>query len=134
MLLVLGPLVSYGFFNNPNKASDLIEILLKILDGRSDRPAIGMKCDITSTFKQIACVDASKDEIDIYQKEARYENNEKNKQLFRVKATLVSTRNKCTCILFICRAVEVLHLFFKLHCYYTNSVIINVILWMMHFQ
>ena len=57
----------------------------------------------------------------MYQKEDRYKSNENNKKIFKVKAKLVIYvagffLNKC-------RAVQVLHLFFKQYCYMTNAVI-----------
>ena len=39
------PLVSYGFFWNPLEIETYIKTLLNILDGKIDKPAVGMNYD-----------------------------------------------------------------------------------------
>ena len=43
ILSVMEPLVSYGFFWKPDEIKTIIETLLDIMDGKNDRPSIGMK-------------------------------------------------------------------------------------------
>ena len=42
ILSVMAPLVSYGFFLKPEEIRAIIETLLDIVDGKSDRPSVGM--------------------------------------------------------------------------------------------
>ena len=46
ILSVMEPLVSYGFFWQPDEIRSIIETLLDIMDGKSDRPAIGMRIPV----------------------------------------------------------------------------------------
>ena len=43
ILSVMEPLVSYGFFWEPDEIRSIIETLLDIMDGKSDRPSIGIR-------------------------------------------------------------------------------------------
>ena len=40
MLSVMEPLVSYGFYWDPIKIREIIEILLEIIDSKNDRPCL----------------------------------------------------------------------------------------------
>ena len=63
---------------------------------------------------------ATENEIATYRDEGRYKS--KSMTLFRVKAKYVYMYT-ASITLFLCRAIKVLHLFFKHYCYNTNSVI-----------
>ena len=93
VLSVMEPLVSYGFFWDPNEITKIIEILIKILDGKSDKPAVGMKY-ILVDIHSASNIDATGNQDAAHQKLAHYNSNENNKKLFRVKAKYYYT-SKC---------------------------------------
>ena len=131
MLSVMEPLVSYGFYWEDSEINEIIGFLIDIVDGMHDRPFPGKDCiskiclNLSLSFS--FTLGAISRKVVKYQQNKRFKATERTKKIFQVKNRLVNkVAYQLTCYIsqffFRCRAVRVLHLFFKLLAYTTLGV------------
>ena len=89
MLSVMEPLVSYGFYWKPDEVVAIINFLIDILDGSSDRPSKGCSNSLTylsHCLTHAHIIGANSTEVTTFQTKDRYKSNEKNRGIFKLKA------------------------------------------------
>ena len=136
MLSVMEPLVSYGFYWKDSEINEIIGFLTDIVNGMHDRPypskdyinnivySLFLSFFLLSLSLYLS-LGASSCKVDKYLQKIRFKATERTKKIFLVKNRLVT---KVTYQLisyiptFYCRAVRVLHLFFKQLAYMTLRV------------
>ena len=139
MLSVMEPLVSYGFYWEDSEINEIIGFLTDIVNGMHDRPYPSkdfinnivlfiLSSSFSFSLSLSFSLGASSCKVDKYLQKIRFKATERTKKIFLVKNRLVA---KVTYQLisyiptFYCRAVCVLHLFFKQLAYMTLRVCNN---------